>query len=50
MRLCKCGGVLAAYPLTGGREAWACKACKRYEIVQPPSLVKQPNQKQGKRV
>ena len=35
MMLCKCGGGIRQHALTGGREAWTCNACGRYEVFAP---------------
>lgn len=34
MRICPCGGLLTQHPLTNNREAWTCRSCGRYEIVE----------------
>jgi butyrate kinase len=39
MRICKCGGVVGQHQLTNNREAWTCRSCGRYEIVE----VKKPD-------
>ena len=35
MMLCKCGGGIRQHALTGGREAWTCNGCGRYEVFAP---------------
>jgi hypothetical protein len=34
MRICPCGGLVTQHPLTNNREAWTCRSCGRYEIVE----------------
>jgi len=34
MRICPCGGVLTQHQLTNNREAWTCRSCGRYEVVE----------------
>ena len=34
MRVCKCGGIVGQHHLTNNREAWTCRSCGRYEIVE----------------
>jgi DNA-directed RNA polymerase subunit M/transcription elongation factor TFIIS len=34
MRLCKCGGMVAQHQLSNDREAWTCRSCGRYEIIE----------------
>ena len=34
MRICKCGGVVGQHQLTNNREAWTCRSCGRYEVVE----------------
>ena len=33
MKQCKCGGLISEHELTKNREAWHCKSCGRYEII-----------------
>lgn len=39
MRLCQCGGQIRSHPLPGGRDAWTCSACGRYEAMEPRSAM-----------
>ena len=31
---CKCGGLIREHELKGGKVAWTCNSCKRYEIIE----------------
>ena len=31
---CRCGGIVRQHELTNSREAWSCKQCGRYEVVE----------------
>jgi len=44
MRICKCGGIVGQHQLTNNREAWTCRSCGRYEIVE----VKKPEPDRSK--
>lgn len=35
-RMCPCGGTLRKYPVDDLQFDLECRACRRYEVVQPP--------------
>jgi hypothetical protein len=37
---CPCGGSISKSSLKGDRESWLCRACGRYEVMQPKDKVK----------
>ena len=39
MRLCKCGGMITQHQLSNDREAWTCRSCGRYEIIEQKKSV-----------
>ena len=48
MRICKCGGIVGQHQLTNNREAWTCRSCGRYEIVEVKKPDKPDRSEDGK--